>query len=478
MISSRAQIQKENVAGRAELRLNFVVIGAGIAGLASAYSLTQAGHSVRILESENGIQKSPGGVCIPPNMTIILQQWGLGHKLEGSCRQVLFRSGYTGEIIGDVIYHEEVMKALEADYYLMRHFDLVNILYELAVDAGVHFDFGVQVTTIDPAVPSVALSSGEIILGDIIVGADGNSSIVRPILEDGIGIERDGAFTSYLFTVPKKLIDDDEEILCLIEDRAWNLWMGSDWVAFVYAVRGDSELAVSLFTRGKLTTAENHWGQLAPINELGLDNFTFEPRLERIMKLASDVTRVKSIDQTPLDSWFDNDAHLLVIGQAAHQLLPGSTQGAALAVEDAAVLGRLFSHLRSRDEIKRLLSAYQELRQQRCDIVQAKEEEKIAFSAMPSGPERDERDAHMREVRKDSRIEWKTSTDEYLRKRWVEEFEVLYGYNAFEAADTWWVEWGVLLERMDGKEAIQQNSGFLEQVSVEFTNRSSRVYNH
>ena len=38
-------------------RLEFLVVGAGIAGLACAYSLKQAGHNVRVVEAENTISE-------------------------------------------------------------------------------------------------------------------------------------------------------------------------------------------------------------------------------------------------------------------------------------------------------------------------------------------------------------------------------------------------------------------------------------
>lgn len=52
-----------------------------------------------------------------------------------------------------------------------------------------------------------------------------------------------------------------------------------------------------------------------------------------------------------------------------------------MAVEDAAVLGDIFSRLKGLENIGFMLSTYQELRQSRCNYVQADEERKtICYS--------------------------------------------------------------------------------------------------
>ena len=105
-----------------------------------------------------------------------------------------------------------------------------------------------------------------------------------------------------------------------------------------------------------------------------------------------------------------------------------------MAVEDAVVLGALFSHLRTLDQIPSFLSAYEELRQRRCGLVFAADMGNAKMVAMPDGPMATARDDDMRR-RKD---EW----DEGTLKAQFEEIAEIFLYDAYDAAAEWWVNWG------------------------------------
>lgn len=74
--------------------------------------------------------------------------------------------------------------------------------------------------------------------------------------------------------------------------------------------------------------------------------------------------------------------------------------------------------------------------------------------------------AQMEEGRKD----WTDSEDGYLRRSW-EEFRDAFGYDAYDDADTWWVEWGILSERMHGREGNSNGNIFNGQIVVEQASR-------
>ena len=89
-----------------------------------------------------------------------------------------------------------------------------------------------------------------------------------------------------------------------------------------------------------------------------------------------------------------------------------------------------------------ILAAFQELRQERWESVSKWEMSVIKNCALPAGPERESREAKLKE----STLGAADADESYLEREW-EEFRAIFGYNAYEAADEWWVEWGSLSER-------------------------------
>ena len=86
------------------------------------------------------------------------------------------------------------------------------------------------------------------------------------------------------------------------------------------------------------------------------------------------------------------------------------------------------------DQIPSFLSAYQELRERRCDLVKLGDIKNGKLAAMPNGPEADARDELMRH-RVD---EW----DEGMMKAQFDEIAEIFLYDAGDAAEEWWVNWG------------------------------------
>ena len=105
-----------------------------------------------------------------------------------------------------------------------------------------------------------------------------------------------------------------------------------------------------------------------------------------------------------------------------------------MAVEDAVVFGSLFSHLSTTDQIPSFMSAYQELRQRRCALVKLADLANAHMVVLPDGPEADARDEDMSR----KLDEW----DEGMLKAQFEEIAEIFLYDAGDAAEEWWVNWG------------------------------------
>ena len=117
-----------------------------------------------------------------------------------------------------------------------------------------------------------------------------------------------------------------------------------------------------------------------------------------------------------------------------------------MAIEDGAVLAKLFSHLSDESQIESFLYAFQELRQERVCAVRAGEFASVFFMTAAGAPAAD-RDASMRAkaARGQNVLEGEGSAEGV----W-EEYRVVFGYDCEDAADDWWVQWGMLRERANG----------------------------
>lgn len=134
-----------------------------------------------------------------------------------------------------------------------------------------------------------------------------------------------------------------------------------------------------------------------------------------------------------------------------------------MALEDGAVLAKLFSHIRTEDQISTLLYAYQDLRQPHVRRVQEKEMSDIYFQMMPPGEVQRGRDEYMISQRDAGRSPLApASEDEDELPEWAELKDV-FGYDAEDDADNWWMEWGLLRERARGTDV---KLGFVEPVAI------------
>ena len=106
-----------------------------------------------------------------------------------------------------------------------------------------------------------------------------------------------------------------------------------------------------------------------------------------------------------------------------------------MAIEDAVVFGSLFSHMQSTDQIIVFMKAYQELRQNRARITRDAEIDNIWQMSLPNGPSADARNETFRRGREDT-------ADESDMRAQFDECQKFFLYDAGDAAEEWWVDWG------------------------------------
>ncbi|KIJ16250.1 hypothetical protein PAXINDRAFT_11280 [Paxillus involutus ATCC 200175] len=141
----------------------------------------------------------------------------------------------------------------------------------------------------------------------------------------------------------------------------------------------------------------------------------------------------------PFDNWVHESGKVVLVGEAAHPIVPNVSHNAAMGIEDAMTLSLLFTLPSTRSQTLMLLTAYEELRQQRCADMQLSERQKRNASCMPLGPEQRARDEGFRTSQMGLAV-W-DEMDGPLGGVFAE-FINLINFDAREAVEDWWTKWG------------------------------------
>ncbi|KAI0730565.1 FAD/NAD(P)-binding domain-containing protein [Earliella scabrosa] len=435
------------VTRKATLTIDILVVGGGIGGLAVAYMLSNAGHRVRVLERHD--LNAPGaGVRVPPNLSKILRQWvGLEElmKVARRCVGSPFYRRQTGEKIGYLPWKPAVMVETGGDFLLMHHADLVQLLHTLAVGAGARIDLNTEVVSISQGTssspnPSVTLANGEVLSADLLIGADGTKSMVRDAaFPNEIHVKPSG-LTIYTGIVSREDMLKDEELRPLVlSEETWPIWLGEHRALCAQAMPTRQAFCFGLYSWPGDTLeqgVDGGWHDTCSNEKILVDGHCSV--MDKMMRLSPQVFRTQYLEppNDGIPNWVDSSKQIVLLGDAAHPSMPGGNNATSLAVEDAVVLGSLFSHLRTADQIPSFLSGYEDLRQRRCNFVCHADVAHARQMVLPPGPDADSRDQNVRR----SPDEW----DEGTTKAQFEEIAEIFVYDAGDAAEEWWINWGRL----------------------------------
>jgi salicylate hydroxylase len=96
------------------LSISIIIVGGGLGGLATALSLAQKGHRVKVLESASQLTTIGGGIGIPPNSMRVMHHFGIAKRLHDAAEvdapeRLCFRR-YTGELLCDGGSREKLYK--------------------------------------------------------------------------------------------------------------------------------------------------------------------------------------------------------------------------------------------------------------------------------------------------------------------------------------------------------------------------------
>jgi len=435
-------------AKKATLQIRFVIVGGGAAGLACAVALRRVGHQAIVLEKGPDFVGSSKhrGIRMSPNMTKIFNYWGMRDKVSDigvvMDRVVLSRLE-TAYLLGTHCWEHEMLEEAGGEFMALHHSDLRQMLLETARELGAEARTNAEVVEIAEDCRSVRLASGEILEADIIIGADGSQGICRKLLDPQCSLKGSGVML-FNSVIPADRIYADPELRTLLEQdqvTQW-VWFGHERASICFPIGPSQDIAWHFFTLDE--GAHEGWNDVLTPEEFAPYVSGAEPRLQKMAALAKPA-RTRMIQCDFPEDWVHDTGRLVVVGSAAHPYPPGVIYGPSMSLEDASVLAKLFSHLRDEEQISPFLYAFQSLREERCQKNLALDIGNTWFMMEPEGEGSALRDSMMR-AKHDQGRDVLTGDGDSNVAQWDHNRE-LFGYDAEDEADNWWVQWGLLQER-------------------------------
>ena len=269
------------------------ILGAGIAGLATAIPLARAGHHVTISESKPSISELGAGLQVFPNAMRIIYAWGLEEALRPLANEaevMSVRRFEDGRVLGEIPQNPTMEWEFGFPSCQVYRPDLQRILHKAAVEAGVVMGFGKKAVQVDVEAGIVEFADErKVDDADLIVGADGILSSFRELLPGNAGIKAVSA-SEFCFrtTVDKAAMLDDPETAALMDSREWMVWCGPGAVVLGYPVNGGSKYNTLISVSHDSDASMSHWSEAGDLQEARDLVKDFAPAVRKVWNSVSE----------------------------------------------------------------------------------------------------------------------------------------------------------------------------------------------
>jgi salicylate hydroxylase len=234
-------------------------------------------------------------------------------------------------------------------------------------------------------------ANGRVERADIVVGADGVRSTVRRWVTGA-----DDAI--YTGTSAFRGIVPVENLQSLPDPHAIQFWMGPDAHLLHYAIGGNGE-PVNFFAVVETPRIWLHDGSIVEVGEdVPVASFRgWHPAVTEMIRAASSPIRWGLFAVRPLLRWYHG--RVVILGDAAHGMLPHHGQGANTSIEDAFALAGLL--VEGRGDLEATFSRYQAMRRARTRTIQRSAWVTSGLLHLPDGPSAQARDRKVARVARD-----------------------------------------------------------------------------
>jgi salicylate hydroxylase len=313
--------------------MKIAIVGGGIGGLTTALAMTQAGFKVTVYERSAQLVDQGAGITLAPNATRVLYHLGLGPELEATAvtpPQTEYRHYRTGQVIFRMMTRD-FREIYGAPYLRLHRWDLQHALItRLAQVAPDALKLGACVDRVEPADRQAQLqfADGRSEVADVVIAADG----IRSTIREALFHPAPPVFAG--FVAWRGLVDTRDLPPHLCESA---VAFGNGRHINRYLVRRGELLNFVAVAHREQWEAEG-WMIPAPRDEFLAEFASFDEGTRTIISRAGQVFKWGLFGRPWLDEW--SSGRVVLLGDAAHPMLPFLGQGAANAIEDAMILTR------------------------------------------------------------------------------------------------------------------------------------------
>ncbi|KAH8599293.1 putative monooxygenase [Bisporella sp. PMI_857] len=364
--------------------LKIAVIGAGMGGLTAALATARAGFkNIDVYEAASDLGFVGAGIQLAPNMARVLDRLGVWAPIEKEAvilRETSIREGATDGELGHVGlgYIQETYKY---PHMVGHRASLAGALFEgCKSEPAIKFHFRTRVESIASFGPKPSFTAtpregdSYTVDCDVLLAADGVKSKARVAMLQELGVDaevKDTHQAAYRIMLTREQMQDDPELLELIDSDRVIRWIGEKRHIISYPISNKNIFNLST-TQPDVNFAaapsETYTTKGSKSAMLGVFS-DFCPKIQRMLNLVpeGEVCEWKLRVHAPLPTWVHGSMALL--GDACHPTLPHLAQGAAQAIEDAAVIGVVLSRIpdTSAESINKALRVYELVRKDRAE---------------------------------------------------------------------------------------------------------------
>lgn len=344
-------------------KLSIAIVGAGMGGLAVAATLRRFGMDVGVYEQAPRFARIGAGIQMMPNAMKVLREIGIEQRLRRTSfapHSHLNRVWNTGEVTRELPMPESLHGA---PYLCMHRADLHDALLSALPAEIIHLDK--KLVGLDQAAGRVTLTfaDGSREVADAVVGADGVHSAVRDIVIGPDAPLHKGRI-AYRAVFPAALMNGRDI------GPSRTKWWGIDrHIVIYYTNKARSEIyfVTSVPEPAEWLTRES-WSAKGDVMELRKAYEGFHADVRAVLDACPDCHKWAILEREPLQRW--SDGRVVLLGDACHPMTPYMAQGAATAIEDAAVLARCLDAVDGED-MEGAFRRYEAHRKPRTSLVQA-----------------------------------------------------------------------------------------------------------